>query len=160
MPDKLTDKEIVKALECCMDEMGCTKGCPCFNPKAKGSHCTVAKKLELEKLTLDLINRQQAELDEYEKIKTTIDEFWEILLTLSIFKRKEKPTLEEFAEAIQEIKAEAYKEFAEKFKKKLSQKYTTSLWKVYCEEIDNTLKELVGEDNGDTESRRNGNASE
>lgn len=45
-----------------------------------------------------------------------------------------------------EIKAEAYKEFAERFKKKLSQKYTTSLWKVYCEEIDNLLKELVGED--------------
>ena len=49
MPDKkLTDNEIKKALECCMDEMGCKKGCPCFNPKAKGSHCTVAKKLELE----------------------------------------------------------------------------------------------------------------
>ena len=45
-----------------------------------------------------------------------------------------------------QIKAEAYKEFAERFKKKLSQKYTTSLWKVYCEEIDNLLKELVGED--------------
>ena len=60
--DCMTDNEIIKALECCMDEMGCTKGCPCFNPKAKGSHCTVAKKLELEKLTLDLINRQQVEI--------------------------------------------------------------------------------------------------
>lgn len=44
-----------------------------------------------------------------------------------------------------ELKAEAYKEFAEMFKKKLSQKYTTSLWKVYCEEIDNLLEELIGE---------------
>ena len=48
-------------------------------------------------------------------------------------------------DALAEIKAEAYKEFAERFKKKLSQKYTTSLCKVYCEEIDNLLKELIGE---------------
>ena len=59
--ENLNAEQIKKALECCMDEMGCTKGCPCFNPKAKGSHCTVSKKLELEKLTLDLINRLQAE---------------------------------------------------------------------------------------------------
>lgn len=57
----MTDAEIIKALECCMDEMGCTKGCPCFDAKAKGSHCTVSKKFELEKLTLALINRQKAE---------------------------------------------------------------------------------------------------
>jgi hypothetical protein len=68
----MTDNEIIKALECCMDEMGCTKGCPCFNPKAKGSHCTVAKKLELEKLTLDLINRQQAEIERLQTEKDNL----------------------------------------------------------------------------------------
>ena len=59
----MTDNEIIKAWECCTDEMGCTKGCPCFNPKAKGSHCTVAKKFELENLTLDLIKRQKEQIE-------------------------------------------------------------------------------------------------
>ena len=91
MPDKkLTDSEIIKAVECCADEMGCIKGCPCFNPKSKGSHCTVSKKLKLEKLTIDLIKRQQAEI---ERLKG-----WQDLL------KAEKHSL---------IKSEAYKEFAE-----------------------------------------------
>ena len=60
---KLTDNEIIKALECCMDEMGCKKGCPCFDPKSKSSHCTAIGDNGLEKLALDLITRQQAEID-------------------------------------------------------------------------------------------------
>ena len=58
----MTDNEIIKALECCADEMGCKKGCPCFDPKAKGSCCTISK-IGIEKIALDLINRQQAEIE-------------------------------------------------------------------------------------------------
>ena len=61
----MTESEIMKALECCMDEMGCKKGCPCFDPKAKCSNCTVAN-VGLEKLALDLINRKNEQLATYE----------------------------------------------------------------------------------------------
>lgn len=123
MPDKkLTDSEIIKAVECCADEMGCIKGCPCFNPKSKGSHCTVSKKLKLEKLTIDLIKRQQAEI---ERLKG-----WQDLL------KAEKHSL---------IKSEAYKEFAEEiFELFPKDKPNTVISRVTVKHI---LKELVGENN-------------
>lgn len=166
---KLTDNEIVKALECCKYEYDTKCELCCYN-----FYSRTGCRSELRRNALDLINRLQAEnerlneivktrhkvfetkceklenseaeLDEYKKIKKTIDEFWEILLTLSLFKRKEKPTLEEFAEAIQEIKSEAYKEFAERLKNKGMAKYKT-IDNEYLYEfddifIDNILKEL------------------
>ena len=58
----MTDNEIKKALECCADEMGCAKGCPFFDKKK--SKCKVASPYgAFEKLLLDLINRQQAEIE-------------------------------------------------------------------------------------------------
>ena len=173
MSYKLTDNEIIKALECCKYEYD-TKCELCSYNFYSRTGC----RSELRRNALDLINRLQAdcenykqvaenqqkvtmdrgfeikelkaELDEYAKIKTTIDEFWEILLTLSLCKRKEKPTLEEFAEAIQEIKAEAYKEFAERLHEELriygiKDKFNKS---VFLNVVDNAKKELVGEDNG------------
>lgn len=142
MPDKLTNSEIVKALECCMDEMGCIKGCPCFDPKAKGSHCTVSKKLELEKLTLDLINRLQ---EENETLRDVVKQNY-------LIRNNGKSPLSL-------IKAEAYQEFAEKAidrVEKARQKYRR-LCKEQGEEMDETmnihfngivnlLKEMVGED--------------
>lgn len=89
------------------------------------------------------INRLKEENEEYQKIKTTINEFWEILLTLSLFKRKEKPTLEEFAEAIQETKAEAYKEFAERLKENFEPLNSPLI----NNRIDNLLKEWAGDSN-------------
>ena len=123
MPDKLTDKEIVKALpflaKCCKDE---------YND------------IRVDKVLLgafDLINRLQVEnkrlkryyyQHEYDK--------WE-----------------------KEIKAEAYKEFAEKVIKHIEGKafnlelmrslYTQQsafALRRIAEDIDNLLKELVGED--------------
>ena len=61
----MTDAEIKKALECCADEMGCAKGCPFFDKKK--SKCKVASPYgAFEKLLLDLINRQQAEIERLE----------------------------------------------------------------------------------------------
>ena len=51
------------------------------------------------------------EIEKYENIKATMDEFWDILLRIKMAKRKEKPTLEELAEALDELKAETIKEF-------------------------------------------------
>ena len=112
----MTDNEIIKALECCVDEMGCTKGCPCFDQKAKGSHCTVSKKLELEKLTLDLINRQKAEI---ERLKTESKLLTDnhpanthsncVAVANGLIFTK---TLADYDKLIGDISAEAIKEFA------------------------------------------------
>lgn len=127
---KLTDSEIIKALECCMDEMGCKKGCPCFDPKSKNSHCTAVGDNGLEKLALDLINRIQAE---NERLKKANEMFTDI------------------GKLYSEIKAEAYKEFAERLKMRAINRYNE--FEDYQEypyatitHIDELLKELVGED--------------
>jgi len=135
MPNKLTDTDVKKALECCMDEMGCTKGCPCFDPKAKGSHCTVSKKLELEKLTLDLINRLQAENEKFDR---TVKEYAYLY---------DKHINTPFSH----IKAEAYKECIEKVKEKScklnmchNDVVVKTDYQISDESLDNLLKELVG----------------
>ena len=94
----------------------------------------------------NLINRQkaEAEIDKYKEIKATIDEFWDILLKCNIAKRKEKPTLEEFAEAISEIETEAIKEFAERLKEKYKKHFNRSYNLIY-DSIDNLVKEMVGD---------------
>lgn len=51
------------------------------------------------------------EYKKYESIKSTVNEFWEGLQKLSMFKGKEKPTLEELLEYIEQVKAEAVTEF-------------------------------------------------
>lgn len=73
----------------------------------------------LLKDVLDLINRQQAENERLSKITRPL---------------------------IAEIKAEAYTEFAERLKEKTMQK---SDWNEYVEveDIDNLVKEMVGENN-------------
>ncbi len=141
MPDKkLTDNEIIKALECCADEMGCTKGCPCFNPKAKGSHCTVAKKLELEKLTIDLINRLQAENEELQlKIASCNTENMRL--------KEINDSFTAIGKLYSEIKAEAYKELINILESRLIYKLNITAigYEVAIIELKNLLKELVGE---------------
>lgn len=132
----VTDNEIIKALECCMDEMGCTKGCPCFEPKAKGAHCKVSKKLELEKLTLDLINRQKAEKSNLTSNLTSAKAEIERL------KQDLKITTKNYVEGGKIIKAEAIKEFAERLKSEIE--FSDTITKVE-RHIDKLVKEMVGD---------------
>ena len=97
------------------------------------------------------VANQREQIDKYEPIKETLSVFWETMLSIGVEKRKEKPTLEEFAEAIQEIKAEAYKECIEKIKAKSKKEYLVysgaSLRTDYTitnKQLDNLLNELVG----------------
>ena len=99
---KPTDKEIVKALECCSINKKCT-GCY-FNTHKTDDMCPRV----LMRNALDLINYQKAELNKYDNIKALLDMFYNTLLKIGIAKGNDETfTLEEFAEAIQEIKAEA-----------------------------------------------------
>ena len=101
MPDKLTDAEIVKALECasCIDVV--------------------------RNDVLDLIDRLQAKCDDLQAENELLN------MTLKV---------------TGQIKAEAYKEFAERLKAKLYIDDDNFNPIVTETDIDNILKELVGEE--------------
>jgi chromosome segregation ATPase len=71
---------------------------------------------ENEKLKTDLqamrsaANSLKMHLWKYQDIESTIDEFWTGLEKLSMYKGKDKPTLEELLEYIEQVKDEAVKE--------------------------------------------------
>lgn len=140
----MTDNEIIKALECCCftdDENNC---CTCPLSDDSGKLCVGV----LVKNALDLINRQQAEI---ERLQKGNDELGKAIAGAY--------ELNCFLEATRKIvRVEAIKEFAERLKEQL----------VYCETvlegygatvtnvgyktedvnetIDNLVKEMVGED--------------
>ena len=89
----MTDNEIIKALEYCKD-------------------CSANLNVEI----IDLINRQQAEIERLEK----------------------------HTEMYHEVRAEAIKEFAEKLKKRFYLIAGRCVVNVY--QIDNLVKEIVGEE--------------
>ena len=144
MDKKLTDSEIVKALECCLETSGVNCGkCPyCDN-------CVTDENTSLMMTdVLDLINRQKAEIErlekEYEKV----------------YKQAEMDILANISDGstschwcIDKTKAEAYKEFAEKLENRILSMLTTATLEekeIICACIginNNLLKELVGDSN-------------
>ena len=160
MPDKkLTDSEIIKALKEVLEIM-LTMG--------------DLQKSATTRKSLDLINRLQAENENYSKnnqqMTSDILKFYKELEQAKAENERLKPfedkiaefnshirvenmlvfanSLEEWLEFCDNLKAEAYKEFAERLKREKSYnecditgyKYRV----VQIEEIDNLLKELVG----------------
>ena len=138
MSDKLTDSEIIKALEEWIKELKddykrlqlLDAPMDCFEE----SHADTITKLSN---TLDLINRQKAE---NERLK-------EILNTDFIIPLESDDTSSLVIVKIDSIKAEAYKEFVEKVKifvvPQKANGYTREI--LLKRDIDNLLKELVGE---------------
>lgn len=119
----MTDNEIIKALECCKrDDCDC---CPndfgnCYS--------------NLAGYSLDLINRQQAEIERLEKDSKRL--------------KKVQMQLDDAMKMYSTIKAEAVKEFAERLKER---KYQSSDWShgehpfvVEESDIDNLVEEMVG----------------
>lgn len=129
---KFTDDEIIKALECCIStttDEACT-GCP-FN---KQKLCD-KDQWALEKYSLDFINRQKAEIEQWQEEANR----WQILLCHEIDNKGE-------------VKAEAYKEFANQIKMHKRRMRGFDLcnefwdYAVLVEDIDNILKTMVGEE--------------
>ena len=95
--------------------------------------------------TIDLINRLQAENGNYSHNNRTMTkdildlqkENEELRVTIKAFT--------DFGKLYSEIKAEAYKEFAERLKKESYERIDLTAY-VEVSDIDNLLKELVGED--------------
>ena len=122
MPDKkLTDAEIVKVLECCSKPVGenC-KECPL--------HLTDCLKVNIDELTLDLINRLQAENDSLYK---TINN-----MASSVGKINEKLPL---------IIVEAYKEFAERLRSIIMWSPKNHIC-ITAKDVEEILQGLVGDE--------------
>ena len=103
MDKKLTDSEIVKALECCIGFDSCEE-----------RQCPMAKECDKDidssyKYALDLINRQKAEIERLKEEKERV--------------HKVIPKM------IKTAKAEAYKEFADAIRKEIT--FSVSAQKVF-----------------------------
>lgn len=152
--DGMSDKNIIKALECCVD-CNC-KECPCYKVVGTERRCT---EIDEEKV-LDLINRQQEEIEEAEhniellhRLKeglkedvNTIRKENEGLLYKIKSRNSEINRLKSIIADTHKIaKAEAITEFAERLKNKM---FAEDF--LLCEPcdmaniIDDTLKEMVG----------------
>ena len=111
----MTDSEIMKGLQWCAVGRSC-ESCP-ISKKCDGA--------EHLKNALSLINRQKAEIerlkDSYMALNSTIEQ------------------------AILKAKSEAVKEFAERLKVYASFNEEWGEAAVLCHEIDNLVKEMVGE---------------
>ena len=123
----MTDNEIIKALECCLD-YSCLI-CPC----EKGASILCID--DLHQYALDLINRQKAEIERLEEAigqrEADIEMFTDI------------------GKMYSELKAEAIKEFAERLKDETFKiNYCGSVYNVVdIDDIVNLVKEMVGEKN-------------
>ena len=132
---KLTDEEVVKALECCIStttEDACV-GCP-FN---KQKLCD-KDQWALEKYALDLINRQKAEIDNLNKQMEWLTGYNGNLINVNTA----------LSEEILLAKTEAYKEFAERLENEINIRttYSREQDKNVIRIMHNLLKEMVGEE--------------
>ena len=121
----MTDNEIMKALECCIEVDACHRcpyGAACLDDKYKSI---------IAKDALDLINRKGAEI---ERLQT------ELVAT----RYSENAFKEENRRLVKLRKVDAIKEFAERLKKKVVEYHCAEV--VFVESIDNLLKEMEGED--------------
>ena len=117
----MTDNEIIKALELCSaDECWCDD-CPYKNL------CTDT---DITKFALDLINRQKSEIERLEDLNKCY-----------------YTSCQQIAKSNHEIKAEAVKEFAERLKE-TGARNSAGLIVFVESNIDNLVKEMVGENNG------------
>lgn len=123
----MTDNEIVETLKLCTTQDGSIScyDCPCWNDdeqECEGIDYTA---------TLDLINRQKTEIERLRK---------EANLVSILF--------QDLQERMNDIKAEAYKEFAEKLENEINCRTTLSREqdKNVIHIMHNLLKEMVGEE--------------
>ena len=123
----MTDNEIIKALECCTDESyeNCNE-CP------YSTDTLSCERLKLLEDSLDLINRQKAEIERLKKEVSVARDAY-----ISIQDRYEH------------TKTEAYKEFAERLNEgaQIADCFDSYNMVVGTHFIDNLLKEMVGEEN-------------
>ena len=125
---KITDEEIKSSLEVIATTRNCNE-CKIRNCKWGTCNCSQIT----ANAALDLINRQQAEIERLEKIR-----------------KADNNLITSLNKCYETAKAEAYKEFAEKLKEKCYEDFqeTYEMLSPYVTDdyIDNLLKEIDGEE--------------
>ena len=124
----MTDNEIIKALERCGMHREC---CYCNSVEECGN------KRVLTASTLDLINRQKAEIERLQKAGKEAVNCFTRMGTLYKIKCKE----------LEVAKSEAIKEFAERLKEMATSTFYEERKYVDTEDIDNLVKEMEGGSN-------------
>ena len=137
----MTDKDIIKALECCSKAHGVrdciSLNCPLFD-KERHLYLCIHGDTDLFGISLDLINRQKAEIDNSNHIIKMLNNNIGDML-------ERQPKLLECAE--KHVK-KVIKEFAERLKiYSCRLKDGHDMVDVIC--IDNLVKEMVGENNAE-----------
>lgn len=128
----MTDNEIIKALECCS-----TSKVNCTNCPYDGDDLLRPCSCNLMKDAIDLINRQKAENERLQARAILLDAIEDTIYPL--------PFETDYDKAIKKAKAEAVKEFAERLKEK-SEHFDLEKENFVSEtDIDNLVKEMVGE---------------
>ena len=131
----MTDNEIIKALECCGDPYSICAECP-----IKDDHgCNE----QLANYALDIIKRQQAEIERLESANDKKFNQWNMLA-----EKTKQHYADLYNEAKDILKSEAVKEFAERLKEKsfkTIRNYGLTKDVVEVCDIDNLVKEMVGE---------------
>lgn len=131
----MTDNEIIEALECCIKDdydKGCTE-CPV--------HCYKGCDFHLAKFALDLINRQQAEIERLQNTIISLSDYLDILGIDKTDTSIVRTATELNAQIRADVKAEVIKQFAERVKSRL----ITVTYMNFDDIIDNLVKEIEGE---------------
>ena len=126
----LSDNEIIKALEMCGNSIGCEE-CPYYD----GGHFQNGKcSYNNGQDAFNLINRQKAEIENLKthnavlKMANKLCKGWE-----------------------ERVKAETIKEFAERFKNEINERYEDIAYKdLFFRVVDNLVKEKVGDNDEST----------
>ena len=134
----MIEKETIRGLECCTDESyeNCNE-CPY-------SIDTVScERMKLLEDSLDLINRLKAEIERLESANDEKFRQWDMLA-----EKTKQHYADLYNEAKDILKAEAYKEFAERLNEKaqIADCFDSYNMVVGTHFIDNLLKEMVGEE--------------
>ena len=122
----MTDKEIIKALECCMKPTSDCDNCPFY---AKGDGDCVDK---VKRDALDLINLQQAEIERFK-----------------IENQSLRSAANSYKIHYNEARAEAVKELIERLTKEYAHytlDFTTTIDIFFCS-VKRIAKEMIGDDN-------------
>ncbi len=116
----MTDNEIIKALECCKSMVTSCEECPMH---IEGVIC---HEYELNEKALDIIKRQQAEI---ERLKIDLEAM--------------RGAANSYKHHYNKARSEAVKEFAMRLKCGVPQETGV----IRCSDIDNLVKEILGEEN-------------
>ena len=133
---KFTDEEIIEALDLCTQQNGSIPcyDCPCWNhdeQECEGIDYTA---------TFDLINRQKAEIERLKECPKCVYEYDGEITEYCV-----QGPCSNF-KTVEQIKSEAYEEFVERLKSYLLLNKKGEVSVISFENIDNLLKEMVGEE--------------